>query len=233
MTEAEWLAGASPEAMWKHVHAEASGRKLHLLRAAICHGIWHLLSVSGRVAAEAAERYADGRIPGPELAASYARVEQEYLAFLREHPEGQWGESEHEAAEPLLLSRTVFNSASSSLEEVVCQAAPAARLAAPEGPGTAWHGPLLTCLFGNPFRPAPAIDPALLAWNAGTVRALAEVAYEERRLPEGTLDPARLALLADALEDAGCGEAELLAHFRSPWPHVRGCWALDLILGRE
>jgi hypothetical protein len=87
--------------------------------------------------------------------------------------------------------------------------------------------------FADPFRPAPAADPAWLAWNGRTVPQLAGDAYEHRALPSGHLDPARLALLADALEDAGCGEAELLAHLRGPGPHVRGCWALDLVLGKE
>jgi hypothetical protein len=52
------------------------------------------------------------------------------------------------------------------------------------------------------------------------------------RIEEGTLKPARLAILADALEEAGCTALPLLEHLRSPGPHVRGCWALDLILGR-
>jgi hypothetical protein len=41
---------------------------------------------------------------------------------------------------------------------------------------------------------------------------------------------ARLVVLADALEEAGCQDWEFLAHLRGPGPHVRGCWALDLIL---
>jgi hypothetical protein len=52
-------------------------------------------------------------------------------------------------------------------------------------------------------------------------------------MPEGTLDSARLAILSDALLDAGCDNEELIAHCRSPEPHVRGCWAVDLILGKE
>ena len=47
------------------------------------------------------------------------------------------------------------------------------------------------------------------------------------------LDPDRLAVLADALEEAGCDNADLLSHLRGPGPHVRGCWALDLLLGKE
>jgi hypothetical protein len=77
------------------------------------------------------------------------------------------------------------------------------------------------------------IDPVWLAWNDGTVRRLAEAAYNERQLPAGTLDVARLAVLADALEEAGCDEAGLLGHLRSEGPHWRGCWALDLLLEKS
>jgi hypothetical protein len=52
-------------------------------------------------------------------------------------------------------------------------------------------------------------------------------------MPAGTLDTARLAILADALLDAGCEKEELIQHCRNDGPHVRGCWALDLILGKE
>jgi hypothetical protein len=97
---------------------------------------------------------------------------------------------------------------------------------------SAAHAGLVRCLFGSPFRPAPAADPAWLAWQGGTVPKLARAAYEEGLLPEGALDPARLAVLADALEDAGCADPELLGHLRGPGPHVRGCWAVDLLLGR-
>jgi hypothetical protein len=58
------------------------------------------------------------------------------------------------------------------------------------------------------------------------VAKLAQAIYEERDLQ-------RLAVLADALEDAGCDSAEVLGHLRSEGPHVRGCWALDLVLGKR
>jgi hypothetical protein len=93
---------------------------------------------------------------------------------------------------------------------------------------------LLGDIFGNPFRArGPAADPVWHDCPGGTVRELARVAYEERRLPEGTLEPARLAMLADALEDAGCADADLLGHLRGPGLHCRGCWAVDLLLGRK
>lgn len=61
------------------------------------------------------------------------------------------------------------------------------------------------------------------------VLALAEVAYRERQ-EDYTLNPARLAVLADALEEAGCDHEEVLTHLHSPGPHARGCWAVDLLL---
>jgi hypothetical protein len=65
------------------------------------------------------------------------------------------------------------------------------------------------------------------------VRRIAEGIYEDRRLPEGVLDSARLAIVADALLDAGCDDEVLIEHCRSDGPHVRGCWAVNLILGRS
>jgi hypothetical protein len=87
---------------------------------------------------------------------------------------------------------------------------------------------LLRCIVGDPSR-GGAFDPA---WRTPTVTSIAQAAYDERQMPAGTLDAARLAILADALEEAGA-TSELLAHLRSAGPHVRGCWALDLILGKQ
>jgi hypothetical protein len=88
---------------------------------------------------------------------------------------------------------------------------------------------LLRDLFGNPFHPVRLAT----ACRTSQVQALAQAAYEDRAMPLGHFDPARLAVLSDALEDAGCTDAEILAHLRSHGPHVRGCWALDLILGKS
>jgi hypothetical protein len=88
---------------------------------------------------------------------------------------------------------------------------------------------LLRDIIGNPFRPVTVSR----AWQTPQVVPLAQAAYEQRELPAGTLDVARLAVLADALEDAGCDQADLLGHLRGPGPHVRGCWAVDLLLGKS
>ena len=84
---------------------------------------------------------------------------------------------------------------------------------------------LLDEIVGNPFRPS-VIDPVWLSWNDGTVRKLAGCIYSDRAFE-------RLPILADALEDAGCDSADILSHCRGPGPHVRGCWVIDLLLGKE
>jgi hypothetical protein len=101
-----------------------------------------------------------------------------------------------------------------------------------DGEESRWQSELLRCIFGKPFRPPPAIDPAWFTWGNDTVKHLALAAYEERELPSGHLGPARLGVLADALTDAGCTDADLLDHLRGPRPHVRGCFVVDLLTGR-
>jgi hypothetical protein len=96
-----------------------------------------------------------------------------------------------------------------------------------------WLTGVVRDLFGNPFRPSRPLPPAVLAWNDGTVPRLAQAVYEDRKMPEGTFDTARLSILADALLDAGCEDEELIRHCRSEGPHVRGCWAVDLVLGKS
>jgi hypothetical protein len=84
---------------------------------------------------------------------------------------------------------------------------------------------LLRDIFLNPSRGPVRAARAWLAWNGRTVVKLARAVDKSQEWD-------RLPVLADALEDAGCTDAELLGHLRSPGPHVRGCWAIDLLLGR-
>jgi hypothetical protein len=77
-------------------------------------------------------------------------------------------------------------------------------------------------LVGNPFRPS-TLDPAWVGWDGGTVRRLARGIYESRQFE-------LMPVLADALEEAGCQDPELVGHCRGPGPHVLGCWALDQLL---
>jgi hypothetical protein len=80
-------------------------------------------------------------------------------------------------------------------------------------------------IFGNPFRPV-ALDPACRPWREGTIVHMAQSIYSERRFQD-------LPMLADALEEAGCTDARILAHCRGPGEHVRGCWVVDLVLGKN
>jgi len=87
--------------------------------------------------------------------------------------------------------------------------------------GKTWC-PIIRCVFGNPFRPV-AFDPN---WRTSTAVALAQQIYASR-------DFSAMPILADALQDTGCDNAGILDHCRGPGPHVRGCWVVDLVLGKE
>jgi hypothetical protein len=82
-------------------------------------------------------------------------------------------------------------------------------------------------IFGNPFCPV-RLEPR---WLTSTVVDLARSIYEG--FPRQVGGYMGMAILADALMDAGCDSEELLNHLRSAGPHVRGCWAVDLILGKR
>jgi hypothetical protein len=83
---------------------------------------------------------------------------------------------------------------------------------------------LIHDVFGDFFRPA-AINPAWLAWNDTTAQKIAQAIYDERAFD-------LMPILADALEEAGCTDANILHHCRQPAEHVRGCWVIDLVLGK-
>jgi hypothetical protein len=81
---------------------------------------------------------------------------------------------------------------------------------------------LLRDIFSNTFHPVTVTRN----WLAPIVKQLATAIYEDR-------DFDRLPILADALEDAGCNQPDILSHLRSGGDHCRGCWALDLVLAKE
>jgi hypothetical protein len=85
--------------------------------------------------------------------------------------------------------------------------------------------PFVRDIFGNPYRPTKP-DASWLRWNDGTVPKMAQAIYDGSCFD-------RMPILADALEEGGCTEPGVLAHCRAPGPHVRGCWVIDLLLGRE
>jgi hypothetical protein len=230
MTEAEWLVCCDPTSMLEFLRGKASERKLRLFAVACCRLVLKKVRVSRQAEREVdlAERYADGAASIGELedARCYSNSDAEHACMNAAELEGgvvmadcaagnaAWAAAKHEAEPPDDNSLSpIFN----------------ARFAVEQG----IQSDLLRDIIGNPFCSLPLLDPARLRWNHDTVWHLAEAAYEARHLPSGHLDSARLAVLADALEEAGCTEADLLDHLRGSGPHVRGCHVLDLLLSRK
>jgi hypothetical protein len=185
---------------------------------------------------EVSEKYADGQASHKEFAATRALATQHATALRCNAPPMVVRAFLGAVAED---ARILTTAASTADDAAYCYAIHAANY--PRHPA---HDPdwgdaygvaekrmrfYARCIFGNPFRPV-SVNPA---WLTPTVTNLATAAYEERALPSGELDTARLTVLADALEEAGCDNADILEHLRSPGPHVRGCFALDALLNRE
>ncbi len=214
MTEQDWTCSKDPKAMLEVVQerGQASERKLRLFAVACCRLLWwrQLVDPRSRAAVEVGEQHADR----PAEKAREAAEDPARRAMKRVRRISGWREA-------WAARYTVMPGAWPAATTAV-KAASVRELAS--------LASLLRDIFGPwPFRPPPAIDPA---WLTGTVKQLAQAAYEERELPSGHLDRHRLAVLADSLEEAGCQDAELLGHLRSE-VHVRGCWAIDRILGKE
>jgi hypothetical protein len=237
MTEAEWLACAGPTPMLDFLRGTASERKLRLFACACVRRAWHLLTDTGRQAVEAAEVYADGMI-GKEPLQAVRRAAYEPIADSIAVAEMTWA-----LGTPLSPPESAADAALGACDDMgndsgrsIAPLHAAERAQAALGwtrAESATQAALLRDVLGNPFRRPPPPPAAILAWNDGTVRRLAEGIYGERLMPAGTLNNARLAILADSLLDAGCDDEELLAHLRSEGPHVRGCWAVDGVLGKE
>jgi hypothetical protein len=208
MTEAEWLESEDLQKMLDFLRGMASDRKLRLFAAGCYRSVWSFLPhEADRAAVPVMEDHADGETSNEQLLRAYAAI------HVASNPEADDAEDEADAY----------------LHDVFADAVTAVAYVRSLSIGTQAGQPcLLRCIFGNPFCPV-TIYPA---WKTPTVTSLATAAYEERALPSGELDPARLAVLADALEETGCRDQSVLDHLRSPGPHVRGCWPLDLILGR-
>jgi hypothetical protein len=230
MKDREWAASTDPAAMLSFVQANghASERKLRLFACACCRRIWaFLLDGRSRESVEVSERYADGLANREQLASAWEGAMA--AARVLGHPPAYAAASVASSDDP-----------SSTTSETAARAAGPSGIplwevrATPEFQAErAIQANLLRDIFGNPFRPPPVRDPTWLTWDDGLVLRLAHAAYDDRLLPSGELDPARLSVLADALLDAGCPQDhELLAHLRSQGPHVRGCAAVDALLGR-
>jgi hypothetical protein len=225
MTEQEWLECGEPLALLDFLGDRASLRKLRLLACVCSRRLWPAQCNEAHLAIETAERYADGLAKRQELhgirSPSYGGIRADNCAAEARRPSQGFRRHVRGALVQAMVA------ASADDDGWVYRTKP--KIEAAE---KAFQVRAIRDVFGNPFRPV-VFDPAWLKWHRGVIRQLAGSAYEQRSLPAGTLEPDRLAILADALEDAGCSDGEILDHLRGPGFHVRGCFLLDLLLGKQ
>jgi hypothetical protein len=190
-----------------------------------------------RRAIGAAERFADGLATDKELAEAHAGA---FASALANPPQPASQRSWRSSCIPWVYFQAVcqltghFRGNGPRGEDIFTGVRTVAGFAAVGIPGeTKCQVDLLRCVAANPFRPPRAVDQNSLIWQDKTAVKLAGIIYDDRRLPEGALDTPRLTLLADALEAAGWNDAGVLDHLRGSGSHVRGCWALDLVLGKS
>lgn len=238
MTEAEWNACADPTPMLLFLGGKVSERKLRLFAVACCRGVWQwLVDVRSQRGLEAAESYADGLAS----LAEFGEARENSLRAM----EDAAGDSEsailghakwhaatavaHCAETPFCVDRA--RDASHEARQADSRhrfetAFPGIEVPypAPDASEGLSHSALLRDIMGNPFNPI-ARERSWLTWNDGAIRKMARSIYDDRAFD-------RLPLLADALEDAGCTDPAILTHCRQPGEHVRGCWVVDLLLGK-
>jgi hypothetical protein len=215
MNEEQWLACEDPRQMLLFLASVASDRKARLCAVAFCRHD-HIYRSDGnmRRVVMMAEAFADGLVDEAALASVTGYESDEDPAL-------------EAASEPSPGFPFVNHAARTA--DLVCwwRADPAGRqrgtpaffkrVAAEK----AELSRLVRDIFANPFRPVP-LSPQ---WRTDTALALARQMYEGR-------DFSAMPILADALQDAGCEDADILDHCRGAGPHVRGCWVVDLVLGK-
>jgi hypothetical protein len=215
MTEDKWLSCTDPVAMLAFLQGKVSDRKLRLLAVASFRRVpdpspadeWNREINIG-------ERYADGLVNAGEV---HQVTAPEYLF---DAPMAQRMARYLTGPDSWTAAMTAFAWAAGQKRTFIGSVL----YARPQE--LDFHVALLHEVFGPlPFRPV-AIDPIWLRWNWGTVPAIAGHVYDDRVFQD-------LPILADALTDAGCDNQEMIDHCRSGGPHVRGCWVVDLLLGKE
>ncbi len=225
MTEAEWLVSDDPDEMYVAVERGASARKMRLFGVACCRRVWNLMTdPEHRAAVEASEKFADGLIDEAALDGAFVPVGETVRESSTEWTVHRWMAS---AVQHVWGSDAAGWAASFAARGRAASCGPEG---CPE-----WDAAnraeesaqchLLRDIFGNGFLPF-RFNPG---WLSGDGRAATDLAGEVY----ATQDFGRLPELGDALERAGCAARDAIEHCRSPGPHVRGCWVVDALLGRE
>jgi hypothetical protein len=220
MTEAEWLSSPGTWPMLEHLWAKVNERKLRLFGCACCYRIWHLMAdEEGRMAVAIAERYADGLATDSEMTAANLATAR----VVRHRPNNDYSRFHASLAALGATNKEAVNACwTTSTEATKAKRAASTLSGDAVSPEREIQAMLFRDISGNPFRPV-TIDPR---WLSCAVVDLATAIYDERAFE-------RMALLADALVNADCENEEIIAHCLGKRPHVRGCWVIDLILGKE
>jgi hypothetical protein len=216
MTEAEWLSCDDPWHLLHLVeHLGPSERKTRLFCAAVCRRFWDYLPEASQAILLESEMLADGLVPRPPDDMELCQRANAVVApFDRQYPTKKF---------PNTTVRTQRDAAAAVCYAVIPDLFGAVSYFWELKPAErAIHLQIIRDIFGNPFRAAVA-DPS---WLAPGVVELAQTIYDERAFNQ-------LLELAVALEGVGCHDADVLAHCRHRGPHVRGCWIVDLILGKS
>jgi hypothetical protein len=217
MTEAEWLECTDSKPMLQFLQGKASERKMRLFFVACAHLVWDKMTEPVmRKGVETAERFADGLASEQEQQAAHCEIYK--LAYqgpslsVKAYTMGVTLE-DYFSLFGLSLS-CGFSKAGLDRVERTNGWAKGAQL-------TGQYQPfLLREIFGNPFR-CVTLAPR---WLTPRVVSLARTVYDG-----GTFE--QLPALAEALQEAGCGEPDFLSHCRGLGQHVRGCWVVDSLLG--
>jgi hypothetical protein len=229
MTENEWLTwGGISDGMLELLRAKPGlGRKRRLLAVGCCQRILKWMPEECLPAIELAEKLADGLADEDARRAAFdaAGEAKDHQSDLRKSWAGYC--AYRAVAGPASYDRPESWNEDAAAWVAQVAAQPDAWITGrwDNGALSAQRGAiteLIRDIFGNPFRPV-SLDSS---WLTSAVVAIARGVYEERAFD-------RMPILADALQDAGCDNEEVLNHCRSDGVHVRGCWVVDLLLGKE
>ena len=202
--------------MLKASYSRRRHRKLRLFAVACCRRNWPLLSDErSKRAIDVAERYADANAKDEELREAGNAV---HIA----HREAFKGIGKTGACLEWAAAYVTDPVAFLAAKRVSWMSATPRETGHFTGAEYLIQGNLVRDIFGNPFRPV-TFDPS---WRTLSVVGLAQTMYDNRAFDQ-------MSDLADALERAGCRDEAILDHCRMPGEHVRGCWVLDLVLGKE
>jgi hypothetical protein len=212
MSDTAWFAWSEPAEILPYLSSTARERKLRLLYSAFCRLIWNDLTTQQRHAVETTERFADGLASRKQLMATTR--ECSFVLRTTYGLRSVWllNLERNRTAQYLLRALHPTNFWNANLGELNSEEKIA-------------RCDVIRDLFDH-LHHSTTIEPRWRTWNGGTIPKVAQSIYGEQSFSD-------LPILADALEEEGCPNTAVLDHCRRPGKHFRGCWVLDLLLGKK